>query len=270
MKNIEMSGQEYRMFRDYLQHKSGLYFSEGKMNYLQNRISKRVDVHRLETYKGYYDFLTQNPTELRTLLGVLTVNDTAFFRHPQQFGVLRSYVIPRVREKNEKGKKISIWSAGCANGAEAYSIAISAAEAGLEPGWDVRILATDIDEEALATGRSGRYESSMLRLTEADLVERYFHRQGDLHEIKPEIKKTVSFEYGNLIEEFKVRDVDILFCRNTMIYFTLEDKMRLVDKFYGAVADGGFFFMSPTESLHNRGETFEVLNIEGTLIYRKE
>ena len=270
MKTIEMSAQEYRMFRDYLQCKSGLYFSEGKIAYLQNRISKRVDVHRLGTYRRYFDFLVQDSTELEVLFDVLTVNDTTFFRHPQQFRVLGKHVIPQIEAKNRDIKKIALWSAGCANGAEAYSIAISVVEASLGPEWETHILATDIDEGALKVGRSGRYGGSMLKLMEKDHLRRYFHRGGNNYEVKPQIKEMVSFEHGNLMEDLKVKDVDILFCRNTMIYFTLKDKMRLVDKFYRVVADEGFLFMSPTESLHNRGETFEVLNIEGTLVYRKE
>ncbi|MGQ9630718.1 MAG: CheR family methyltransferase [bacterium] len=266
----EMTPEEYALFRDYIHKQSGVYLGESKMSFLQNRIRRQMADGRFSTYRDYYRFLIYNPVEFRILLDSLTTNDTAFFRHPQHFIILERHIIPELAEKYRGRRRLKIWSAGCATGAETYSIAMVLAEA-LEDwrSWDIDILGTDISDTSLRVARNGIYQENALKLVDQAYISKYFERQSDGYRVKDIIRGAVRFEYHNLMNDFPVREVDILFCRNTMIYFTLEDKIALVDRFYEVVVDGGYFFMAPTETLHNRGETFEIINVDGTLIYKK-
>jgi chemotaxis protein methyltransferase CheR len=270
----QLSGNEYAQLRDFLSREFGLFFEPSKMTFLENRVlpfmqkMDFVNVNQLIT-------VLQKDSEIRAeFIDALTTNETWFFRHPRHFDILREDILPVfLKEKQNKGQRhISVWSAGCSIGAEAYSIAITLHETLLDfPGWKVTILGSDISRQALKRAAEGIYTQSEVRLLSNTLLGRYFIPYSpSMYKVKPELQGWVEFEELNLLNAWDKRTFDIVFCRNTMIYFKEETKSTLTERLYGILNPDGYFFTSATETLHWVGESeFERVFLRGEYVYRK-
>lgn len=227
-----------------------------KDSYIGRRFDSRLRAYHLESYDAYWELLKRDEKEQEKLLQELTINVTEFFRDPPVFEILRQQVIPRLLQKSGR---IRVWSAGSSDGKEAYSLAMLFNEALGEQraAARVEILGTDIDADCLVDARLGRYESHP-GITQTDVAkqlrflahpEQFLVIEGNQFQVKPAVKSMVRFEYHDLISGPKKRNIDIILCRNVVIYFTRELQEVLYQDFFNALNPGGFFVMGKTETL---------------------
>jgi chemotaxis protein methyltransferase CheR len=269
-----LSGNSYLQLRDFLSREFGLFFEPSKITFLENRIMPILEEMKVMDINSLIALIQRDPEKRSEFLNTLTTNETWFFRHPRHFDILREEILPGLmREKIKKEKKeIAIWSAGCSIGAEAYSIAITLKEVLQDdPSWKVRIIASDISRKAVTRAQEGVYTQSEVRLLSSMLLTRYFiPLSPSVYKIKPEFHNWLSFEERNLLDVWPDRTFDVVFCRNTMIYFKEETKAALTERLYKVLNPEGVFFTSATEVLHWTGENeFERVFLRGEYIYRK-
>ena len=262
-----------------LEH-SGLHFSQHNHRILERGLMRRIQSLRMESVPAYLNFLTATPDnydEMNKLLGLLTVGETSFFRYRSHREALLNYVIPRLIEQNKTHGKLRIWSAGCSTGEEPYSVAILLRQNFPElVDWDIQILATDINKRALRQAREGLYGERSLRMMEGSLRDRYFQKAENLFLVSPQIKRMVKFDYLNLqTDDFpqlsnRTKDVDLLFCRNVLIYFELETIRRIVKKFSQALNPQGYLFMGHSETMQNVSDQFQRHHQNNAFFYQRK
>ena len=276
MPDSRLSGAQYVQLRDFFSREFGLYFEPDKLTFLENRIIPLLDELDLTDLNDLLAAITSEKAVRDKVLNALTTNETWFFRHPRHFDILREDILPKlVRERlQNRRREITIWSAGCSIGAEAFSIAITLNEVLRDhEDWTVQIIGWDISPQALERARKGVYSPSELRLLSSLLLTRYFTPTEYGHyAVKKKLKEFVRFEHRNLLdEEWPDRQFDIIFCRNTMIYFKEETKQRLTGRFYEVLRTGGVFFPGATETLHwvGTGE-FRQEFLRGEYVYSKQ
>jgi len=228
-----------------------------KDNFLGRRFDSRLRALHLDSYNAYWEFLKNDKAEQEKLLQELTINVTEFFRDNAVYDAFLHEVIPSLI--NEKPGKIRVWSAGCSEGKEAYSIAMLFAEAlGAQTVKNrIEIIGTDIDKDCLQHATVGTYYSRP-GIIQTDIAKQlqylrnhayYFDIHENIYTVKPLLKEVVRFEYHDLISGLKRRNFDVIFCRNVVIYFTRELQETLYADFYNALNPGGFFIMGKTETL---------------------
>ena len=266
-------------FCTYLTEKTGLTFEKNRQEHLRNAIATRLDALHLIDSKEYFSILQGargENSEFGTLMDLLTIRESFFFRHRAQYETLKNHCLPRILKKKGAKGPIHIWSAGCANGEEAYSIAMVVRD--LIPaetnGREVLIRATDISADALIQAKKGEYSERAIRELEPSQVVRFFLKKGSRYFLKNEIKSLVHFEYFNLAaKHFPLESMplwDLIFCRNVIIYFGEEPAKRLIRNFYLALADGGYFFPGYSETLRYLNDDFVSMEQEGAFIYQKK
>ncbi len=265
---------EYAQLRDFLSREFGLFFDTNKVTYLENRVLPLIEKYRCPDMNGLISVIQSDQARRIELLDIITTNETWFFRHPRHFDILRDEVLtPLVRSRDQEGqRRLSIWSAGCSIGAEAFSLAITILETLRDPArWKITIIGSDISTSALERARAGVYTSTELKLLSNMLLTRYFVPTGSGEfRVKPELAAMVRYEHLNLLDIWPDRKFDVIFCRNTMIYFKEATKAALTERIYKALEPGGMFFTSATEILHWKGDDeFEKLFLHGEYVYHK-
>jgi chemotaxis methyl-accepting protein methylase len=263
---------------DYIQNKLNINLRQYNEPYIRRRLNSRLISYDLEPndYSRYLSILETNKDEIRKLFDALTINVTKFFRDTDLWQFLKSDVFPRMlREKKEQGaSNISIWSCGCASGEEPYSIAILFKE--LLKNYSalkVEINATDIDETSIIKAKSGIYDAHALEDMPKEYVERYFNNvEGDVFKLDPSIKQMVNFGKHNFFNDPPpVKNLDMIFCRNVIIYFTPDSKGKLVSTFFNNMAEHGWFTLGESEILFSNHMRYHFyLYDEKKRIYRKE
>lgn len=274
----ELKQEDFLAIRDYIHERSGIFFAENKKYIIENRLTKRMNELGVKTYKDYFYLMKYDTTqkEFNTLMNLITTNETSFYRNPPQLKAFSDEVLPLIlEEKTEaKSKRLKIWSAGCSTGEEPYTIGMILNEKIRDiNSWQIEILANDISEKVLYAARKGIYNDMTLRATDRFLVEKYFTREPEGHRISDDIKRLVKFSHMNLTDTKKMsmfRDVDIIFCRNVMIYFSDEVKKNIVRQFYHSLRPGGYFFIGHSESLHGISKSFKLVYFKNALVYNKE
>lgn len=226
--------------------------SSTRTTILNVRINVRIRALNAESYRDYMKIPDSNPDEYDLLLDKLTINVTQFFRDKTTFNAVRNTVLPALISDKKKGgrKLIRIWSAGCASEEEPYTISILLHEV---LGSDINnfmisIYATDIDDAVMAKAKKGVYEYAALKGVEKKIIDKYFTYDGRYH-VASEIKRLVRFKHLDLISGENFAHIDIIFCRNVVIYFSKDLQKRLYNKFYDALNRGGYFVMGKTETL---------------------
>jgi chemotaxis protein methyltransferase CheR len=274
--NAQISEDEFRLFRDLIHRECGLYFSDNKRAFLSSRIGKRLTARSMGSFYGYYRYLKEGgreqEEEMLRLLDILTINETAFFRNRPQFEFLEEVVLPELAEqKKKKGDYLfRIWSAGCATGEEPYSIAISALET-LTPrsAWEVRVYASDLSLSALERADRGVYPESKLAGLRSERERGYFAKSPEGHVIRDEVKRLVIYDFHNLKHENGLRNLDVVFCRNVLIYFDPEEQERVVAKLVRALKPGGYLFLGHSESVQGKIEDLKFVYHGRGTAYRK-
>jgi chemotaxis protein methyltransferase CheR len=270
----------YPQLKDYLITSSGLAYYRDHDEYFAELIGRRLCKVGADDCAAYSERLADGVTgrdELNNLIGDLTIGETYFFRDRQQFDAIRDVVIPAILDRNQSNKRLRIWSAGCANGAEPYSLAILLArELGHRlAGWDISILATDINRQSLADAREGRFQSWALRATPEAIKGECFSVEGSSWKIHEEYKKWVTFSPLNLADSsfrFPSRNTppfDLILCRNVMIYFAPDAIHRLIRQFHQQLDEGGWFVAGAAEHSMNAFDCFDSVSVPGATVYRK-
>ncbi len=276
---LEMTLEEFRMIRDFILEKSGIYFAENKMYLVKNRLVKRMAELQMKSVRDYFYHVKYDTSlrEFNHLMDLVTTNETSFFRNEPQLLSFSDEVLPLlINEKSkERGiKTIKIWSAGCSTGEEPYTLAIIILERLRSlAGWNVEIISNDISEQVLQKARQGEYTGITLRNLKPELLERYFTKVGEMYRVNPDVKALVKFSHMNLNDPRKISMVgamDTVFCRNVMIYFTEEVKRQLVRGFYNALKPGGYFYIGHSETLHGISKAFKLVYFKNALVYQKE
>lgn len=275
-----MSDESFLLLRDLIYEHSGIYFSDNKKPQLENRLSLRLKANNLPDYEKYYYLLKYDPhssKELRALFDSVTTNETSFFRSPPQIQAFQEKALPEIiQHRLEKGEKIlRLWSAGCSTGDEPYTMGIIAKEILKDTlgEWDVKIYASDISEKALKSARTSTYNEYTLRSVPPEIKKKYFTQNGSQFTVCDEIRSLVELQYLNLSDTGRVRlmkDFDIIFCRNVLIYFDDTAKKTFVSQLYDNLNPGGYLFIGHSESLHNISRAFKLVHFPGALGYKKE
>jgi len=245
------------------------------LNYLDNlpslasKVLKRLSVLHM-SYREYTEFLKRNQQEWNHLVELITNNETYFFREESQLHEVSNAVLPQFRNK----PCIRIWSAACSTGEEPYSLAMTIAESGIVPLESVHIIATDINQKVLQIARRGWYHKNSLsfRRTPKEMLDKYFIPQEEGYQIKNCIKDRIEFRYLNLLHDEDVAavdKVDIIFCRNVLIYFDSATSRRVIAKLYNRLQPGGFLFLGHAETITGMNNDFETILARSTFYYRK-
>ena len=252
---------------------TGISLSDSKMNMVYSRLARRLRVHSLKSFKEYLNLLENaGSAEQQEFVNALTTNLTAFFRENHHFDYLTRTLVPEFLQRNRQYRRLRIWSSGCSTGEEPYSLAIALRESLPETGgWDVRILATDIDSAVLSKAAEAVYPAERVAGVEQGRLRRWFQRgrgaRSGMVRLKPEIRSLVEFYQLNLIQEWAMSEpMDFIFCRNVMIYFDKKTRVKLVERYANNLCDGGYLFIGHSESLFNLTDRFELI---GNTIYRK-
>lgn len=266
--------------RDYIIDITGLAFYATREEDFADRVARRIARTCPGDCAGYLDLLMdpdRGPAELDRLVGELTIGETSFFRHCELFDGIRTRVLPELLERNQRQRRLRIWSAGCSTGAEPYSLAILLAdEFGAEiAGWDVLILGTDINRGFLARAQHGKFGAWALRGLSPALLDKCFQRCGEDHVIRPDYQKFVCFQYHNLVHSpfpsliHNLIAFDLILCRNVLIYFSREVTARLVPQFHAALVDGGWLLVGHAEPNVELFRGFETINVPDAVLYRR-
>ncbi|MBP1773089.1 MAG: cheR [Holophagaceae bacterium] len=275
----QMTLAEFRSLRDFIYAKSGIYFSESKQYFLENRLSKRIGELKLRSYADYLSLLqgSQGPVELKRLFVEITTNETSFWRNPPQIEAFQNIVLPdAVKQARERGQsRLRIWSAACSSGEEPYTLAMICHELkdSVLRGFSVEILGTDISEKVLAQAQDGVYNSYTLRNLTPEQLQRHFTALGkDLFQVKPEIQRLTSLRNFNLVDYPAYRQLgtfDVIFCRNVLIYFDEAVKSQVLKGFHGQLHPKAYLLVGHSESIHAFNTGFELLHFSKAMGYRK-
>lgn len=250
---------------------AGIDLNDSKKNLVYNRLAKRIRFLGMDSFASYLDFVqAQGEEEFVHLINAITTNLTFFFRENHHFEYLANTVIPSLLEANKASKKIRIWSAGCSTGEEPYSLAVILKEV-VPPGWDARVLATDLDTNVVNTGMTGVYKIDRLKGVTEERKKRWFLKgsgsKSGLVKVKPELQEIIDFGQINLMNEWPIKDnIDVIFCRNVVIYFDKETQSKLFNRYADLLPNNGHLFIGHSESLYKVCDRFELL---GQTIYQK-
>jgi len=245
----------------------GLDFSQYHQKLLKRRVALRLRVNKLESYTEYLRFLTGNPNEYEKLFEVLTINVSEFFRDLSVWVNIRKLLKELLVDNFKKKESLKIWSAGCANGEETYSLAILVKE--VKSKIPVVIYGTDVDKESILIAQKGLYNLSSLKNVSRELLEKYFERIDGKYALKQEIKNMVILKHHDLINDIFPPDIDLIVCRNVFIYFTKSLREYIFSKFYNSLKDDGYLVIGRAETILSEAKLiFEDIDIESR-IYRK-
>ena len=272
-----LTDAEFRMFASFVREHSGLDFDEASRFLLERRLARRIRELELGSFSAYHYRLRNHasgPDELPNLIDELTTNETYFFREYSQLLALINEIFEELRlDRNARGgRPINVWSAGCSSGEEPYSISMLAREAGLQSGVDFRVYASDISRRMLRKARKGIYRESSFRETDPHLREKYFIEKDRLWKISDDLKKDVDFIHLNLLDKSKIallRTMDVILCRNVIIYFDMDTKCEVIRTFYDKLRPGGHLLLGHSESLINLSTSFELRHLRRDLVYRR-
>ncbi|MBI3445754.1 MAG: protein-glutamate O-methyltransferase CheR [Magnetospirillum sp.] len=259
---------------------TGMAFYRDKDSDLARILQERMDeigIGDCATYLGLLQSPGEGTVEMEAFIAELTIGETYFFRHKEQFDALRDLILPDVIKRNQTVRRLRIWSAGCATGPEPYSIAIMLErEFGRQiAGWHVSILGTDINQKFLARAREGRFDEWAFRVMPDSLRAACFDKVGRQWLIRPEYKRHVTFQYHNLIKSSfpsiadNIAGLDIIICRNVIIYFSQETVEKLVPCFRDSLSEGGWLIMGHAEPNQQLFRRFKTVNTPGAVLYQR-
>lgn len=266
-----LNDADYELFRKVIYDESGITFSATNRSILDSRIKELLRKKNLATPQEYYAIITKNTDEMKEMLDSVTTNLTRFFRNQPHFDAFINYVIPKVAElKKARGidRNIKIWSAGCSTGEEPYTIAMIMKEI-CPPGFTFSITASDISLKSLMTAQQGFYPDNRIDGIPANYLAKYFTKVDGGYQIKDDIKKTIRFDYHNLKNDSGARNLDVVFCRNVLIYFDEPAQLGVINHFWDSMAPQSFLFIGHSESLFGMKTNFEFLKTEWACFYSK-
>ena len=272
-----MSDDEFRIIRDSIYSHCGIYFDDDSKYLLEKRLARRLSALSLNNFREYYHFLKYDRNkdqEMMDIMDVLTTNETYFFRESFQLAAFTDEIMPElIRVKSARGNRtLRIWSAGCSTGEEPYTIAMLLRDMPALRGWKIDIIGTDISQRVLQHARRGVYTKSSFRATEEGYIKRFFYELDGGLKVTDDIREMVTISHLNLFDKTRMMmlgKMDLIFCRNVIIYFDLAAKKRVVEEFHRSLNDGGFLLLGHSESLMNVTTLFTLRHFKNDMIYQK-
>jgi len=274
-KVIPLSEDVFRLIRDIIKEYCGLYFDDSSLYLIEKRLSRRVKSHNLNDFRDYYRFIRYDKNteeELSAIMDILTVNETYFFREQNQLKAFSEEILEELKLTLKDKKTLRVWSAGCSTGEEPYTITMLINEKDSFNGWNIEIHGSDINQRVLQTARKGTYMKNSFRTTEPYFLRKYFSEEDGAFTINDRIKKHVNFSYLNLLDPVKTRfmgKMDVIFCRNVLIYFDNESRRRVIENFHDRLVDGGYLLLGHAESLINISTAFKLKHLKNDMVYQK-
>ena len=267
----ELTEKEFQNIREYIKQHFGINLGPDKKSLIYSRLRSTLVEKGFTNFTQYYEHLLRdkNDSTLTNFINKITTNHTFFMREPGHFKYLKETVLPEIESQFGHEKDLRLWCAGCSSGEEAYILKMIAEDYFRNKNWDTEILATDISSDMLRKALAGRYPTESVQSMPSEWVQKYFVHQGDTSTVSEAIKKDITFRYLNLMQEnLKFRKkFQVIFCRNVMIYFDLETRLSLVDRFYDVSENGAYLFIGHSESLNNTKTRYKYVL---PAVYRKE
>lgn len=266
-----MSQAEFRSLSEVIEKRFGLHYEADTQFVMERKLRPRLETLGLDSYSAYLDVLSKKREESEAAVEALTTNETYFFRENYQLQAFDRQVVPRLMKINEGSKRLAIWSAGCSTGEEVYTLAMILAQNRALAEWDVRLFGSDLSRSVVRHARRGVYSESSFRAMPRG-YDHYFRRTAAGREVLPEIRARCHFGNINLLERAStaiVGSVDAIFCRNVLIYFGPEVRRRVVRTLYERLVPGGHLMLGHSESLIRSATEFELVHLDGDLVYRR-
>lgn len=268
--------EEFTQFCEFLREQTGLSYTEAKRYYVDRRVARRMEAVGAATFRDYLNLLRfqSSGEELQLLVNQMTVNETYFFREKYQFDCLVNHVLDEVVQRRRPDRPVRIWSAGCSTGEEPYSIAIMLLEQwGRVDEFEVELYASDIDSTVLDRARAGFYEERSVQPLPPHLLAKYFRQvEPGRWQIIEELRESIDFSRVNIVDPREVgafRDIDVVFCRNLLIYFDDLGRREAAAMFYEALAPSGFICLGHSESMGRMSSLFTPRRFPEAILYQK-
>jgi chemotaxis protein methyltransferase CheR len=269
---VTVNEHELSEIRGLIEARSGIFFDDSRERFFSSRVREHLEARKLAHGTDLLRLIRNSNVEYDSLLQRLLTQETSFFRYPAAFEALEKRVLPELHMKKfwESPRSLRIWSAGCATGEEAYSIAMTVADA-LEfaDAWNIHILATDVSRQALEHAEHGVYEARELEAVGPRQREQYFSRGSGHFVVKPRIRNLVTFAPMNLAQVVYMGKFDCIFCMNVLIYFSAERQAQLMQRFYEYLEPGGYLFLGHAETVSKADVKFETHVFHDARIYQK-
>ncbi|MBX7192928.1 MAG: protein-glutamate O-methyltransferase CheR [Sandaracinaceae bacterium] len=275
-----MRRDEFRLLRDLVNQRSGMFFDDSSFFVFERRLRERAKALGVGDFTSYYQHLRFHPRgaeEIEEAIDALVTNETYFFREEYQLRAFGEDILPRLHEQAARGnrKRLVIWSAGCSTGEEVYTLAILVLRSRLFDGWDVRVFGNDISKRVLGIARRGVYPRHSFRAM-PPLYDEYFEpdpsQPGGSRRVVDRVRALCQFGHFNLLERERASilgRVDAIFCRNVLIYFDPTSRRGVIDSFYDRLQPGGYLMLGHSESLLNLSTAFELAHLASDMVYRR-
>lgn len=266
-----MNDLEFEKYKKLIYDSSGITFTSTNRSILESRLRERLRTATVKTVGEYFAVLQRDGEELKSFLDSVTTNLTRFFRNMAHIDAFEKFVIPAlIKMKRDSGapKTIKVWSAGCSTGEEPYTLAVVLQEK-LPPDFTYAVTASDISLKSLMMAKEGLYPENRMDSVPPNYM-KYFEKKETGFKVKDDIKKNIKFDYHNLKFDSGQRNLDVVFCRNVLIYFDLAAQKEVIDRFWDSMAPKSFLFIGHSESLFGMETKFEFLRTEWACIYKKE
>jgi chemotaxis protein methyltransferase CheR len=272
-----MDESTFLRLRDLIYQASGLYFDPKSQATLENRLRPRVQALHLGGFEQYYLYLQfdrDRREELQRALDAVAVHETYFFREMRSLLAFSQEMLHEIEERNRTQRTVRVWSAGCSTGEEAYTLAILLLESGLFDDWKIELSASDLSQRVITLARAGRYRQNSFRTMDEERRARYFTVQPDGSWLIDErLRLMVNFGCFNLADSRRYNiysELDVIFCRNVMLYFDTAARRRAVTGFHQQLRDGGYLILGASESLVTLNVPFRLTHLQHDLVYQKQ
>ncbi|NPA15205.1 MAG: protein-glutamate O-methyltransferase CheR [Deferribacteres bacterium] len=271
---MEISYKELDEISKIIYRTSGLYLQKRDKDKLLKYIEKKLAEGRFRSLEHFKKELEHSKSVLYEVFDVLTINETFFFRHKSHFNILEKEILPKLFKEKQS---VKLWSAACSTGEEPYSMAITALEVmeKLKIKKTVRVIANDISQKVLKVAQEGVYGSYAIRFVPPDILKKYFIKQPDgKYKISPKVKSMVRFMHLSLTDEAGMKrignDIDVVFCRNVLIYFDIESRKKALSLIHYNMNKGAYLFLGPAESARGLIKGLKIVLFPGAIVYCKE
>jgi chemotaxis protein methyltransferase CheR len=268
--DVFFSDADFERYRNLIYNESGIHFTSTNRSILESRLKERLREKGDGSVRTYFDTISQDKEELKSFLDSITTNLTRFFRNQAHFDALEHFVVPELLQikKSSGNFNIKIWSAGCSTGEEPYTIAMLMSEI-LPPPWRFEIIASDISLKCLMAGKEGFYADSRIVGVPDTYLKKYFDRVEGGYKVHGNLMSKIRFDYHNLKNDSGLRNMDIIFCRNVIIYFDEAAQTAVINRFWDSMASKSFLFIGHSESLFGMDTKFEFVKSQWATLYRK-
>ncbi len=267
-----LSEHELSEIRMLIEERTGICFDASRERFFSTRVKEHLRAKGLERGTDLLRAMRKSNVEYEALLEGLLTQETSFFRYPSVYEAFEKRVLPELHVKKfwKNPRTLRIWSAGCSTGEEPYSIAITIADSlSFSDSWNVEILATDVGRHALKHAERGAYTGRSLGSVSPEQLATHFSQAHGGHQVKPRLRKMVTFAQMNLASAVYVGRMDMIFCMNVLIYFSEERRRSLVQRFYDTLEPGGYLFLGHSESISKMPVKFQAIVLNDCILYRK-